>query len=351
MGYKSNRTKTTIQIKYGPGFRQDLIQEFKTWNSLPKNAELHPTPGLIARRVQNFKSDVNDIVPPGSNVSVWIALDMGETLAEVVPQYYGADTGREYSADRGANTAVAKTMKRLDGRGFDMFIPAHLFINLSKESEREVVKKDRILKHLAAHESQHIVLAVTGLDVADLIKLSTTGSLTLDTLVPYVAVAINEFQAELSANRLSVAPDPHDFIALESDLDAFRRSATWAKENKEKQGYEAYERMLRSTGELVKGIAYTAALIMNNREYVADDSSRSVQWSRYMSSLWGDMFEIFSSIPAAGEIIEGEIVGQIAQRIANRILEWFDEIGFSYSVYDYCGQTRWRCTWNMDDPL
>src|ERR1700761_528636 len=107
--------RTVVRFKYGPDVRPHTIAEFKRTRGLPAIPGLHQTPGLIAERVRSFTQTVNDVLPPGTAVSVWPAIDMAVTLAHVAPEQFGPASGNAYTLDRGANTAVAKTLTRADG--------------------------------------------------------------------------------------------------------------------------------------------------------------------------------------------------------------------------------------------
>lgn len=140
--------------------RPHTIAEFKRTRGLPEVPGLHPTPGLIASRLRAFEATVNQVVPAGIVVSIWPAIDMTTTLAHVAPEQFGGG----YTLNRGANIAVAKTLTRADGKGFDIVISGDMLISTAEATDTELAEASQLLAHLAAHEPQHIVLTLAGLD-------------------------------------------------------------------------------------------------------------------------------------------------------------------------------------------
>jgi hypothetical protein len=183
---------------------------------------LRPTMRHETRCLETIVQPVNDVVPPGTSVSIWPAIDMATTLAHVAPDQFGAASGVSYTTERGANTVTAKTLARADGSGFDIVVDGSWFVNDHEDSAEDVESKSAILAHLAAHEPQHIVLELAGLDMGDLGDAARGESPTVNDLLLPIVEAVNEYQCELAANRIIVSSLPHDAESLTADLDRFR---------------------------------------------------------------------------------------------------------------------------------
>jgi hypothetical protein len=351
-GKKTKAPQTVVRFKFGPDVRPHMVTEFRRTRGLPQIPELHPTPGLIAGRVSTFLQMVNNIVPAGTSVSVWPAINMADTLAQLAPDEYGPEAGNEYNTQRGANIATAKTMRRGDGRGFDIVVGGDWFISSRGDSNEQVADKSALLAHLAAHEPQHIVLTVAGLDSGDLAEAARGESPTVNDFLPAIAEPINEYQCELAANRIAVSPCPHDDASLESDLAAFRESLAASVNLQGSDRYTACVMVLTAAKELVKGIAYAAAY-----RFYDGDADRSEpdpkpdQWDRYMAGLWPDLLNMFSAIPAAGDAVDRNTLALAVYRMAERVLRWLEEIGIRY-VVEMQGEARQRsCWWSVAEPI
>jgi hypothetical protein len=332
-GKKTKKPQTVVRFKFGPDVRPHMVAEFKRTRGLPQIPELHPTPGLIAARASTFLQTVNAIVPVGTTVSVWPAVNMAETLAQLAPDQYGPESGNEYTTQRGANIATAKTLRRDDGRGFDIAVGGDWFISSRGDSDEEVATKSALLAHLAAHEPQHIVLAVAGLDAGDLTEAARGESPTVNDVLPVIAEPINEYQCELAANRIAIAPLPHDDASLESDLAAFRESLAASVNLQGSDRYTACVIVLTAAKELIKGVAYAAAYRFydGNLDRTEPDP-KPEQWDRYMAELWPDLLDMFGTIPAAGDEIDRNALALTVYRMAERVLRWLEDIGIRYVV-------------------
>ena len=349
---KAKAPQTAVRLKFGPDVRPHTVAEFKRTRGLPQIQELHPTPGLIAARASAFLQTVNDIVPAGTTVSVWPAVNMAQTLAQLAPDQYGPESGNEYTTQRGANIATAKTLRRADGRGFDIAVGGDWFISSRGDSDEDVANKSALLAHLAAHEPQHIVLTVAGLDSGDLAEAARGESPTVNDFLPAIAEPINEYQCELAANRIAVSPGAHDDASLESDLAAFRESLAASVVLQRSDRYTACVMVLTAAKELVKGIAYAVAY-----RFYEGDGDRSEpdpkpeQWDRYMAELWPDLLEMFSTIPAAGEAVDRDALALTVYRLSERVLRWLEDIGIRY-VVEMQGEERQRsCWWSVAEPI
>lgn len=97
----------------GSDIRPHMIEEFKRTRGLPKIPEMHPTQGLIAQRVQSFVQTVKGVVPPGAVVSVWPAINMATTLAEVAPEQFGPVSGMLIPSTVGRTSLERKPLPAL----------------------------------------------------------------------------------------------------------------------------------------------------------------------------------------------------------------------------------------------
>jgi hypothetical protein len=351
-GKKTTTPQTVVRFKFGPDVRPHVVAEFKRTRGLPQIPEMHPTPGLIAARVSAFLQTVNNVVPPGTTVSVWPAINMAETLAQLAPDQYGPESGNDYTLQRGANIATAKTMRRNNSSGFDIVVAGDWFVSRREDSTDDVDGKTRILAHLAAHEPQHIVLTLAGLDSADLAEAARGESPTVNDFLPVIAEPINEYQCELAANRIAVSPCPHDDATLESDLAAFRESLAASVNLQGSDRYTACVVVLTAAKELVKGIAYAAAYrFYDGTDDRSEPDPKPEQWDRYMAELWPDLLEMFATIPAAGDETDKDALARTVYRMADRVLRWLEDIGITY-VVEIQGEGRQRsCWWSVDEPI
>lgn len=343
--------RTVVRFKYGPDVRPHTIAEFKRTRGLPRIPGLHQTPGLIAERVRSFTQTVNDVVPPGTTVSVWPAIDMAVTLAHVAPDEFGPESGNTYTLDRGANTAVAKTLTRSDGSGFDIVVDGNLFISTQADSDEQVANKSGVLAHLAAHEPQHIVQTLAALDTGDLAEAARGESPTVNDLLLPFAEAVNEYQCDLAANRIVIEPFPHDDQSLSDDLRAFRAALSNSLRLNGTDRYQACVTVLTAAKELVKGVAYAAAY----RFYDGDDRSAPdplpEQWDRYVAGLWPDLLDMFATIPAAGEPADKAALGRLLYAMTERTLLWLEEVGVKYEVEAQGDEWLRSCWWSVAEPI
>ena len=343
--------KTIVRVKYGSDISAHVIAEFKRTRGLPQSPLMHPTPGLVARRVEAFKKTVNGIVPPGTSVSIWPAIDMATTLAQVDPDRFGPKSGTTYTLDRGANTVGAKTLRREDGT-FDIVVGGDWFVSHREDSKQEIEDQSQILAHLAAHEPQHIVLEIAGLGVDDVIAAAQGRSSTVNDLLPGIAEAVNEFQCELAANRIVVSALPHAEEATADDLRMFREALRKSVNLAETDRYTACVTILTAAKELVKGVAYAAAYrLYDGKEDWTAPHPLPEQWVRYMPALWADLLKMFSAIPAAGESIEVAALGEAVYGMTERVLVWLEEIGVTYRVEVQENEWLRSCWWDVPEPI
>jgi hypothetical protein len=354
LGWVSNKGKsagprTAVRFRFGPDVRPHLVAEFKRTRGLPQLPEMHPTPGLVAGRIDAFVQTVRKVVPPGTAVWVWPAVDMAQTLAQLDPERYGPESGNGYTVQRGANTATAKTMRRSDGRGFDIVVDGDWFISSSDDSSDQVAGKSEVLAHLAAHEPQHIVLTCAGLDTGDLVEMAGGASATVNDFLPAIAEPINEYQCELAANRITVSPFPHDAASVRDDLAAFREALAASVNLQGSDRWTACATVLTAAKELVKGVAYAAAYrFYDGGSDLFEPDPKPEQWDRYMAELWPDLLKMFASIPAAGEDIDRAALAVTVYRMAERVLGSLEDIGVRYLV-ERDGQRS--CWWSVPEPV
>ncbi|WP_328436868.1 hypothetical protein [Nocardia puris] len=343
--------RSIVRFKFGPDFAPQTVAEFKRVRGLPQSPLLHPTPGLVAGRVEAFKRTVNEIVPRGTIVSIWPAIEMATMLAHVAPDRFGPESGVAYTTDRGANTVRAKTLRRANGN-FDIVVHGDCFVNMREDSEENVEVKTRLLAHLAAHEPQHIVLALAGLDSDDVAEAARGESPTVNDLLPAVAEAVTEYQCEVAANRIAVSPFPHDAASLADDLAKFRQSLTVSVNTADSDRYQACITVLTAAKELVKGVAYAAAYRFYDD--LGDRSSpdpKPEQWDYYISELWPDLLDLFAAVPAAGEPIEAVALGATVYAMTERVLHWLEDIGVTYLVEIENDEWLRSCWWDVPEPI
>ena len=347
----SKGKRSVVRFKFGPDMATHTIAEFKRVHGLPQTPLLHPTPGLIAGRVEAFKRTVNEIVPQGTIVSIWPAIEIATTLAHVAPDQFGPDSSAAYTTDRGANTVMAKTLRRANG-SFDIVVNGDSFLNMREDSEENVAVKSELLAHLAAHESQHIVLTLDSRDSANVIEAARCQSPTINDLLPAVAEAVNEYQCELAANRIVVSTFPHDAASVADDLAKFRQSLTTSVEMASSNRYEACMIVLTAAKELVKGVGYAAAYrFYDGRDDRSAPEPKPEQWGRYMSELWPDLLDLFAAIPAAGEPIEASALGANVHTMTECVLRWLEDIGVTYLVEVENDEWARSCWWRVSEPI
>ncbi|MFT4398421.1 hypothetical protein ACLTEW_26205 [Gordonia lacunae] len=303
------RSRSLVRVKYSPDINPPVIEEFKRKRGLPRSPLMHPTPGLVAKRVEAFVQTVNDVVPTGTTVSIWPAIKIETTLAYVAPHQFGPDSGATYTLDRGANTVTAKTLRRDDGN-FDIVVDGNWFINHVDDSDQDLERNSQLLAHLAAHEPQHIVLNLAGLDDSEVVNAASGESATVNDLLPGTAEAVNEFRCELAANRIATSPFPHDAQSVGADLAKFRESLATSVELANSDRWTACVTVMTAAKELLKAVAYAAAfLFYNGRNDRSVPNPLPEHWDRYMARLWPDLLEIFAAIPAADEPVDPAALG------------------------------------------
>jgi hypothetical protein len=91
------------------------------------------------------------------------------------------------------------------------------FVNRREDSAEKVEGEATVLADLAAHEPQHIVLTLAGLDSGDVVEAAQGDSPTVNDLLPGIVKAVNEYQCELAANTIIVSSFPHDSEAVSRD--------------------------------------------------------------------------------------------------------------------------------------
>lgn len=342
--------KTLVRFRYSPELSPHMVQEFKRTRGLPRIAQMHQTEGLLERRVRSFKHTVNNIVPPGTAVTVWPAIDMTTVLAFVAPERFGPESGNAYTLERGANTVEAKTLTRGDGSGHDIVVSAEWFINAIGESADQVEERSRVLAHLAAHEPQHIVLRLAGLDGPDVAAAAQGASDTVNSFLPAIAEAVNEYQAEAAANRIALSPYPHRIDGLGDDLAKFRESLAVAARLTADDAERACVTALTAAKELVKGIAYAAAYRPYDDDRLVPDPLPE-QWDRYMAALVPDLLGMFATIPAAGDPVELPVLAATVYRMTEYVLGWLEDIGFTYRAAPDGQGWAWQTWWNVTAPI
>ena len=346
-----NRSRSLVRVKYGPDVNPPVIEEFKRKRGRPKSPLMHPTPGLVAHRVEAFVQTVNDVVPTGTTVSIWPAINIGTTLAYVAPDQYGPDAGTTYTLDRGANTVTAKTLRRDDGT-FDIVVDGNWFINRVDDSDRDLERNSQLLAHLAAHEPQHIVLKLAGLDDSELANVARGESATVNDFLPGTAEAVNEFRCELAANRIATSPYPHDALSIGDDLAKFRESLATSVDLADSDRWTACVTVMTAAKELLKAVAYAAAFL-----FYDGGNDRSAPnplpecWDRYMAGLWPDLLEIFAGIPAADEPVDPAALGKSVYVMSRRTALWLQDIGVTYLVEEADGEWRRSCWWDVQQPI
>ncbi|WP_328354142.1 hypothetical protein OG976_22975 [Mycobacterium sp. NBC_00419] len=343
--------RTAVRFKFGPDVRPHTIAEFKRTRGLPRIPGLHQTPGLIAERVRSFTQTVNDVVPPGTTVSVWPAIDMAVTLAHVAPEQFGPAAGAAYTVDRGANIAVAKTITRADGSGFDIVVDGNLFISAQADSDEQVGYRSATLAHLAAHEPQHIVQTLAALDTGDLAEAARGESPAVNDLLLPFAEAINEYQCDLAANRIIVEPFPHDDQSLSDDLHAFRAALSASVRLNDTDRHLACRTVLTAAKELVKSVGYAAAYRFHDGADRSAPDPLPEQWDRYLEGLWADLLDMFATIPAAGEATDIAALAQTVYAMTERALRWLEEIGVRYEVEVRGDEWLRSCWWSVAEPI
>lgn len=137
------------------------------------------------------------------------------------------------------------------------------------DSDEDVAFKSGILAHLAAHEPQHIVLTLAGLGLGEVAAAARGESDTVNTFLLAAAEAVNEYQAELAANRIVLSPLPHTAEALSEDLATFRASLAEAAGLVSTDYERVCSTVFTAAKELLKGVAYAAAY----RFHAGDDRS------------------------------------------------------------------------------
>lgn len=348
----SNKGKrSVVRVKFGPDIPPQLVAEVKRVRGLPPDPQFHPTPGVTSRRVEAFRQTVNDLVPAGTIVSIWPAIEMATTLAHVTPGQFGPGSGAAYTTERGANIAMAKTLRRPDG-SFDIVVDANLFVHWRENTDANAAAKEAALAHLAAHEPQHVILTLAGLGPEEVAEAARGESPTISDFVPVVAESVNEYQCELAANRVVVSMFPHDATALAQDLEKFRESLTLSIDTAGSNRYEACAIVLTAVKELVKGVAYAAAYrFYDGRDDRSGPDPKPEQWDRYMSDLWPDLLDLFASIPAAGELIEVPVLSATVYKMSERVLRWLEGIGVTYVVEVQNGEQIRSCWWDVPEPI
>ncbi|SLE94644.1 Uncharacterised protein [Mycobacteroides abscessus subsp. bolletii] len=216
------------------------------------------------------------------------------------------------------------------------------------DSDEDVAFKSGILAHLAAHEPQHIVLTLAGLGLGEVAAAARGESDTVNTFLLAAAEAVNEYQAELAANRIVLSPLPHTAEALSEDLATFRASLAEAAGLVSTDYERVCSTVFTVAKELLKGVAYAAAYRFHAGDDRSEPDPRPEGWDRYLDNLWPDLMNMFATIPPAGGEVEMTQLAGTVYRMAERVMNWLETIGFKF-VADAEG--NWRSWWNVVEPV
>lgn len=105
--------------------------------------------------------------------------------SDLVPSVNGREdrSGNEYTVERGAGVVAAKAMPPNAEGIVDILLPAHWLLQLGDPDE--LVARDELLQHTAAHEAVHASIHHNGDEPFDLYRREELGYATTN----YVAMA------------------------------------------------------------------------------------------------------------------------------------------------------------------
>jgi len=249
--------------------------------------------------------------------------------------------GSSYDTQRGANSTIARTMRR-DDEGYDIIYDAAFLFSLAQDPPEDIAALDAVLDHVAAHEPQHVAMAWTRTDAEhfqDLVTLEPVPRRFRKSM----AIVIEEYRCERAANKIAPSASTRA-SAFHADIAHFRDSLNASLAICNSDISTALFIAMTAVSELWKAMGYLAAEVatVDDGQPPTEPDSSIQGWEPYVGEIWPVVRQILALAPPANEPTTAQHLATVTELLCKAVSYWMPTIGI---LYDYDEQLDESCYW------
>ncbi|GGE91068.1 hypothetical protein [Mycetocola zhadangensis] len=216
-------------------------------------------------------------------------------VRSVQDRFDARGVGIIYGTSRGANVAVAKTMRTADG-GVDILIDIDALFIDPESTEEQLDGHHLLLFHLAAHEAIHALHHFRGEDSEAVYNSMNVRSSEQRYFATEAGTIIEEYRAELAAESLHPHPSPFSDV-LSSDISAFVASTAEARTMVRTDLHAAARLQSAAFTNLWKALSLLAAEIRVRETALPASVESSSEWQNVAAPLWAEWCVLLGRLP------------------------------------------------------
>lgn len=227
----------------------------------------------------------------------------------------------QYGTTRGANVAVAKTMRTISG-GIDIVVNADVLFLSPDMTEEEAHDQVILLLHLSVHEATHAAHHFTGEDSEATFNRMQIASASDAYYATEAGTIIEEYRAELAAEL--AFPHPVPFVrALDDDLASLSNSLQAARALNRTDIPGAARATLTAATNYWKALSLLAAYARATNLTIPDTTRTSDSWQRYGEPLWARWRAALDQLPNTADPASSTLLQSITREVMGLLAEFF----------------------------
>lgn len=276
--------------------------------------------------------------PAGCDLKIIFTGDFVESVkARLDPN---SEEAKSYGVARGANQAIARTLRR-GSNGFDILFSAELLFPAEGESEENHDLWNQVLIHTAAHEAGHVCLGLNANaseTFQDFVKLDETARL----FRAAAAVLVEEYRCELLANLQALVVPTHE-SSFDEDISALRLSLNQARPLVGPDILQALQITMTAAHHYWLTLAYLVAeLLPDGQGRAATPSPLPSGWNAFAADVWPAISRSLAQLEPANIVMPIETLTRVTEELSVQSLDWLTSIGIDYSFSSTEGES---CFW------
>ncbi|KRE30440.1 hypothetical protein [Agromyces sp. Soil535] len=265
----------------------------------------------------------------------------GDFVQSVQDRFDARDLSVEYGAVRGANFAVAKTMRSASG-GVDIVVNAEMLFLPADIDQDEAHNHVILLLHLAAHEAVHALHHSRGEDSEATFNSMMITSPSDAYYATEAGTVIEEYRAELVAEQMHANP-ASTILSFQDDLASLAGSIDDARALSTTDVSRAARLHLAAATNYWKALSLVAARLRAAGTDIPRPILTSAGWQKYAAPLWERWQAALGELPIGLAAADAELLREVTREMMPILEQFFVMTGVARSWdADGGGYMYWR---------